>query len=89
MAIEQLVSGQRVLANNLELDHHTPDAPLDPADHRLLTLRVAKPDGGVLDDLLLRSLDWIDAAGAAASGTITLDLAELSADGPVGKHVSQ
>ena len=81
--IQEIQVGQRVLADNPELDGlEIPDAEIDPATWRTVRLSMDKPDGSRIDIVLLRSLDWLEEMEAAAGGQIELDLAELGADGP-------
>ena len=45
-------------------------------------MHVVKPDGHGLEVQLLRPIDWLAETGAAAGGTIRLQIDELGIDGP-------
>ncbi|MGL4461602.1 MAG: hypothetical protein ACRC1K_05560 [Planctomycetia bacterium] len=68
--IETIALGRRTLGENPELSDAERrafvDPDPDPATWRELRFRMTKADGGGLDVHLLRPLDWIAAAGAAA-----------------------
>jgi hypothetical protein len=71
------------MADNPELTGvRVDEADIDPATWRNVSLQMTKEDGGLLDIVLLRPLEWIDAYGAQIDGTIHLDLEEFGAVGP-------
>lgn len=84
-AIEDVRLGQRVLGRNPQRDE-LDDALVEPEPElgswRSVTLRMAKGDGRLLDIGLLRTLSWINAAGAEPGRTVAMDLPEMGAVGP-------
>lgn len=73
--------GMRAMGKNplLEQVENAPEP--DPETSRKLVLRMTKESGRLLLVKLLRSLDWIEAAGAIEGGTFFLDLPEMGAVG--------
>ena len=81
--IEDLRVGDWVLSGNPEVTDHERETfeEVDPGSWRKLDLRMEKRDGGRLDLVLLRPVEWVNSVGAKAGGKIHLDLPELGAEG--------
>lgn len=80
-AIETIRFGQRVVGVN-PLTHETqPASVVGPQTHR--AVRLTPRQHGLLYAIgLLRSLDWLQSAGAATGGTIVLSQTEMGVEGP-------
>ncbi|MCY2962142.1 MAG: polymorphic toxin-type HINT domain-containing protein, partial [Planctomycetota bacterium] len=58
--IRDIQTGHRVLARNPQVDSNSlAVADIDPADWVNVRMRLEKPDGGVLNVVLLRPVDWL------------------------------
>ncbi|MCY2965931.1 MAG: hypothetical protein NT069_20260, partial [Planctomycetota bacterium] len=58
--IRDIQTGHRVLARNPQVDPNSlTDADIDPADWVNVGMRLENPDGGVLNVVLLRPVDWL------------------------------
>ena len=80
-SIEQVQLGQRLVGKN-PLRHET-SLPSNIHPKTWRTIRLTMTQDGVHYDLtFLRSLDWLQAAGAATGGTIELHLPEMGLSGP-------
>lgn len=80
--IDQIRVGERVLGRNPLRDEV--DSILEepnPRSWRRLTLAMEKPDRGLLEIELLRSLAWIESKQVRVGGTVWLFLPELDAEG--------
>ena len=81
--IEDLRVGDWVLSGNPEVTDHERETfeEVDPGSWRKLDLRMEKRDGGHLELVLLRPVEWVNSVGAKAGGNVHLDLPELGAEG--------
>ena len=81
--IEDLRVGDWVLSGNPEVTDHERETfeEIDPGSWRKLELRMEKRDGGRLDLVLLRPVEWVNSVRAKAGGNVHLDLPELGAEG--------
>jgi len=82
-AIRDIRTGHRVMADNPELAGQVVDGvDIDPETWRNVVLQMTKEDGGLLDIVLLRPLEWIEAYDANVGRAIDLDLVEFGSVGP-------
>jgi hypothetical protein len=82
-AIRDIRTGHRVMADNPELSGvHVGEAEIDPTTWRNVSLQMTKEDDGLLDVVLLRPIDWLNAYGCRVGGAVHLDLEEFGAVGP-------
>jgi hypothetical protein len=69
--IRDIRPGQRVLADNPELQGiQPPPFDINPADWRLLSFQMDKPDGSVLETELPRPLSWMKEVNAGVGNTV-------------------
>jgi len=84
--IEDLRVGDWVLADNPELEEteyeYEAPAAVELDGWRTVGLRMAKADGGRLDMVLLRPVEWLEECGYTLGATVDVELPELGAEGP-------
>jgi len=81
-SIEDIRVGDRVVADNPDRRDVDPSAAEpNPATWRRIELQAPKVDGSVARVVLLRPVEWLEARGARAGGTVHIAVPECGIDG--------